>query len=345
MGVADLYRDAGDGDVILLAGGENLAQTWFDMHLTLVDPAHAEQLLGGARRASAGSREKRSRRTLRGRQPFPYILSPDDFRHVRPRVMYNSMGGWPLAHYLPPQQESIAQSLRKASYVSVRDSESASILRDLDPQLPECVAPDCAFLLPELLPREELGRRASPEVRRLVARSEGYICFQCNRWHGEPNRDELKGQLLALARESGLDLVLVPLNRLYSFEDDVFLASLAAALGPRVHLLPQSATVYDIAYVLAGARLFCGTSLHGVITAFTYGSPFVPLDTRDPKLRFNVASWGLGERFPCAAAAELASHGLRCLSLDRGAVGAESARLRAAARANMQRLAKRILTA
>src|SRR5579871_1381232 len=42
-GIRDLYEDAKDGDVVLVAGGENLAQTWFVMHLTLLNaPAAAK---------------------------------------------------------------------------------------------------------------------------------------------------------------------------------------------------------------------------------------------------------------------------------------------------------------
>src|SRR5579863_5606664 len=36
-GIHDLYKETKSGDVVLLAGGENLAQTWFVMHLTLLN--------------------------------------------------------------------------------------------------------------------------------------------------------------------------------------------------------------------------------------------------------------------------------------------------------------------
>lgn len=341
-GMADLYRDAVAGDVILLAGGENLAQTWFVMHLTLLDPREAEERRRFAERAGAEAAEAASRRALRGRHLFPYILPPGAFRGAV-RVMYNSMGGWPLAHYTEGQQRTIAETMRPASFVSVRDSQTAAILRGLDPAMPVFEAPDCVFLLPEMWPREHLGAMASPEVRRLVAESEGFVCFQCHIRYGNANRDELKRQLRALAGESGLDIVLVPTDRIYSFESHTFLSSLALELGPRVHLLPDTATVSDTAYVFASARLFCGTSLHGSITTLAYGSPLVPLATDDPKLRFNLASWGQAAQFPMTAAADLCSQALRCLALDRRAVQNTSARLHDAARGNLERLADRIL--
>lgn len=341
-GMADLYRDAGAGDVILLAGGENLAQTWFDMHLTLLGPRDAAERRRFAERAEAEATEVASRRALRCRHQFPYILPPEAFRGGV-RVMYNSVGGWPLAHYPEGQQRTIVETMRQASFVSVRDSHTAAILRGLDPAMPVFEAPDCVFLLPEMWPREHLGAMASPEVRRLVAESEGFVCFQCHSRYGNANRDELKRQLRALAGESGLDIVLVPTARIHSFESHTFLSSLALELGPRIHLLPDTATVSDIAYVFASARLFCGTGLHASITTLAYGSPLVPLATDDPKLRFNVESWGQAAQFPMTAAADLCSQALRCLALDRRAVQETALRLRDAARGNLGHLADVIL--
>jgi hypothetical protein len=341
-GMADLYRDSGAGDVILLAGGENLAQTWFVMHLTLLDPEAAAERLRFAERAGAETAELASRRALRGRHMFPYILPPKAFRGAV-RVMYNSVGGWPLDGYPEGQQRVISETLHQASFVSVRDTQTAAILRRLDPALSVFEAPDCAFLLPEMWPRERLDAMASPEVRRLVAESEGFLCFQCNCRYGDANRDELKRQLRVLAAESGLDIVLVPMARIHSFESHTFLGSLALELGPRVHLLPESAHICDIAYVLACARLFCGTSLHGAITTLAYGSPLVALQTDDPKLRFNLASWGQAAQFPMTEAADLSSQALRCLALDQRALQETSLRLREAARGNIGRLADRIM--
>lgn len=342
MGIRDLYEDAKNGDVVLVAGGENLAQTWFVMHLTLLNAQAAAKWQRYPRWIGAPLVENLSRRRYRGRQRFPYIVSPDQFT-AGVRVMYNSMGGWPLRSYPRSSQQAIARSLGQASFFSVRDQESASILRELDPSLRFHTAPDCVFLMADLLPREKLAHLASSSVRGLLQDAGEYLCFQCNPRYGQANREELKQQLLDLSAQSGLNILLAPIGRIYSFDDDVFLFSLAAEMGDRVRVLPPSATVYDILYTLASARLFCGTSLHGVVSAMTYGVPFVPLLTEDPKLRNNLESWEVGVPFPPAPASELAVQA--CRSLERGSpfVAEHAARLRAAAQANMQRLAECIL--
>jgi hypothetical protein len=342
MGIRDLYKDAKDGDVVLVAGGENLAQTWFVMHLTLLNAQGAARWQTYARWLGAPVVEKLSQRRHGGRQRFPYIVSPDQFP-AGVRVMYNSMGGWPLRFYPPSSRQAIAGSLGKASFISVRDQESASILRGLDSSLCIHVAPDCVFLVAGLLPQEKLAHLASPAVQELLQNAGDYFCFQCNPRYGQPNRNELKRQLLALSAQSGLNILLAPIGRIHSFEDDVFLASLAGEMGERVRVLPPSATIYDILYTLASARLFCGTSLHGVVSAMTYGVPFVPLLTEDPKLRNNIETWDAGLAFSPAPALNLAAQACRSLELGNLVVAEHAARLRSAAQANMQRLAECIL--
>ncbi|MEO8028128.1 MAG: polysaccharide pyruvyl transferase family protein [Bryobacteraceae bacterium] len=340
-GMSDLYHDVRNGDVVLLAGGENLAQTWLTMHLTLLDANEASRMLSLQRFARSFA-ERFSRWQYRGRQRFPYILSPDQF-HANVRVMYNSVGGWPLRHYGPRDQKSIVKALGQASFVSVRGQESANIIKELDPTVPVVVAPDCVFLLPALIPKDQLAAQASEAVRVLVREAGEYVTFQCNPRYGEANREELKRQIQTLAAKTGLNVVLTPIGRVYSFNDDVFLESLAAEMGKGVRVLGRDSSIYDVAYVLASARLFCGTSLHGVITSLAYDVPFVPLQNEDPKVHNNVKSWGLAEVFPQAPAEELANHGLRALGTCQRFLRDHATTLRSAAQTNMQNLAKCIL--
>jgi len=341
-GMKDLYRDVEAGDVVLLAGGENLAQTWFAMHLSLLDQDGAGQHVRLSERFGSSLAEWLSRRKMGGGQPFPYILGPDQFREPV-RVMYNSMGGWPLRHFQPHKQKAITDSLQNASFVSVRDRESAAILHEIDPTLKVRLAPDCVFLLPELFPRDHLAEMASPAVRELVRKTGDFICFQCNSPYGDANREEIKRQLAILAARSGMRIVLAPTARIWPFEDHVFLTALAGELGNSAKVLPASATIYDVAYTLASGRLFCGTSLHGVITALAHNVPFVPLATSDPKLGNNIESWGLQDSFPMAAVADLAEQGFRALNLDRAWISDQAEGLRSAARDNMRQLEQAIL--
>lgn len=341
--ISDLYRDVEDGDVVILAGGENLAQTWYVMHLTVLGEWGAKAAMFCREKLGLRFAEKVARWRFRGRQEFPYILAPEHF-HRDVRVMYNSMGGWPLAHYAPADQTSIVRAMAKASFISIREEISASIVKGLDEKIDVRVAPDCVFLLSDMVPKEELARKASDETRKIIQRAGEFLCFQCHPRYGAVNREEIKRQLLDLAKRSGLNILLAPIGRIHSFHDDVFLGPLAAELGDRASMLPASAGIYDVAYALASGMLFCGTSLHGVITALTYGVPFVPLQSEDPKLSNNVTSWGLGEVFPVTPGSAIADRGLSSLALPPRILAEHAERLRRAAHDNMKNLAECILS-
>ncbi len=341
-GMRHLFRDAVDGDVILVAGGENLAQTWYVMHQMLVEDGFVARLAECLERHGPEFTEALSRSSFGARQPFPYILSPAHFE-ARVRVMYNSVGGWPLRHYAPDAQTSILRDLARASFLSIRDEESAAIVHDLDPTLHPLVAPDCVFLLPGQFTKEDLARKASPEIRELVRQAGRFLTFQCHPRYGNANRDALKSQLSILANQTGLNILLTPIGRVYSFNDGSFLEPFAQDLGDAAFYLPDSATIWDIAYVLSAADLFCGTSLHGVITSLAYGVPFVSLENADPKLANNIRTWGLTGTFPQAAASAIADLGSRALNQKGNSLDAHAGRLREAAEVNMQSLAAVIL--
>lgn len=86
-----------------------------------------------------------------------------------------------------------------------------------------------------------------------------------------------------------------------TFADDRFLAGLSARVPCRT--VPAEGLA-DVAHVLASARLFVGTSLHGV-TATAYGIPALPLSTPDPKLGHNLDSWGIPGLEKCVGLDEL----------------------------------------
>jgi polysaccharide pyruvyl transferase WcaK-like protein len=154
--------------------------------------------------------------------------------------------------------------------------------------------------LPGQFSREQLAAKASPQIRELVRKTGRFLTFQCHPRYGNAHRAALKSQLTSLSKQTELNILLTPIGRIYSFNDGDFLESFAHDLGGFAHYLPDSATIWDIAYVLSAADLFCGTSLHGVITSLAYGVPFVSLENADSKIANNIKTWGLTETVPAS---------------------------------------------
>lgn len=290
-GIAQLYHDVRKGDVVLMAGGENLAQTWKAMLVTLRRPEEA---------GTEGT-EEQARSALGGRDAFPYLPRRRSFGE-KPRLAYNSCGGWPLEGFSPGERAAIGAALREAGFVSVREAHSARLLGGLPRPVKCAVAPDCVFLLPEIWSREDLARRASDETKAAVERAGPYVAFQCHDRYGASKGDALPAALAKLSRATGLPVVPVSIGRMTGFADDRFLARLAGQVPCQT--VPAEGLA-DVAHVLASARLFVGTSLHGVVTATTYGIPALPLATPDPKLGHNLDFWGIPGLERCVGLDEL----------------------------------------
>jgi hypothetical protein len=288
-GLTDLYRRTDGDGVILIAGGELFAQRWLATHLSLVDSAEAARLLDREVRIGREQADYLAREALGGRAPLPFGLRSKDFPGW-PRILYNSVGGWPIASLTVREKLHLIEALQDASYVSVRDTESLRLIRGLVPRLSAGYAPDCVFLLSHLFPRDELALRCRPETVLWTEVRQPYFCFQCNSEFGRANMDAILTELRAIVRSTGWRLLLLPIGRITGYDDESSLREIAEALEAS-ELFPSGATLWETAYALASAQAFGGTSLHGVIGAISYDIPAIALQTGDLKLKNNVLSW------------------------------------------------------
>jgi hypothetical protein len=289
LGLSDLYERTDRDTFILVAGGELLAQRWLATHLGLVDVGEAASLLDRELRVGREQADCLSREALGGRAPLSFGLRSKDFPGS-PKILYNSVGGWPISSLTHREQTCLIEALRDASYVSVRDAESLRLIRGLAPMLSTEYAPDCVFLLSHLFPLSELAVRCRSEVIRWIEGQHPYFCFQCNSEFGRDNKGAILTELRTIIRLTGWRLLLVPIGKITGYDDESFLSEPAIGIDG-AELLPSDATLWETAYALASAQAFAGTSLHGVVSAISYDVPAIDLRTADPKLKNNVLSW------------------------------------------------------
>lgn len=164
-------------------------------------------------------------------------------------------------------------------YVTVRDRHSAQRLADAGVDTPVEVVPDSALLISRIMPPESLRRRLEG-----LREAGGYpgpgghvlVVQGCDLL-----LPHVEGVAAAVAGwPTGGDVVVVETGRCRG--DGVFSAALQSALpAARLWRLPDGAAVEDLAAAIAGGDLFLGSSLHGAITAVTYGRPFVLLNLID----------------------------------------------------------------
>jgi len=110
-------------------------------------------------------------------------------------------------------------------------------------------------------------------------------------------------QLTTLKNKTGAEIVLLPIG--YCHGDDIFLQKLAERSGGSLTYIAAH-SIYAIISVLAACKLFVGTSMHGNITAFSFGIPhlFGPIAVDKAEGFLDVV--GLGADFKLESWSQLA---------------------------------------
>lgn len=173
----------------------------------------------------------------------------------------------------PSEQKEIKEYLKDAVFVAVRDHYSAERLSLAGLTNVRLVA-DNLWYMNEMYPKETLAeKRAALEVRTGRNLSTPYILVQ---YGTTKNAAMLASQLQDFKRENRLRVLLMPVN--YCHEDREGMRLLYEAGRGTFEAVDDYFEPEEMISVIAGARAFIGTSLHGNLTAASYGVPFVGID-------------------------------------------------------------------
>ncbi len=259
---------------VVLSGGALLCSRIGDLHADYIESPLA--LFGyRAFRRIFGYRglERRLARRYGLPSPFPHAPQPEELT-PQTRVAFNAVGGSDLDKFLPEHRAFVRRSVELSAFASVRDRKSLSHL-----DLPKVqLSPDSAHSLAALWPRK-------------VSTGPRYLSFQVGSKSArriDPTR--IAQALRRVAESQDLEIHAIPIGQVASHGDREVLASLLPTLGPRARIRDEN-DLGGVAAVIAGSAAFFGTSLHGNITAMTYGVPFANLDPDLVKLQDYLATW------------------------------------------------------
>jgi hypothetical protein len=210
-------------------------------------------------------------RFLHPRQRAPFIIDPR-WVGTRAQVAYLSVG---VVHDLDRVQAPVRAALQRAAIIYARDTRSGALLRDCQLPCPVIVAPDMAVLVSRYFAAGAADR--GREMLRLAGLGGGgggggrpVLVFQSHPQKLAPMVRALRHVRARL----GWDIALLPIG--HCLGDVATLRTIAASFShdPGVRLVDPR-TVQGIMDCIAAADAFCGSSMHGNITAFSFGVPHV----------------------------------------------------------------------
>tara|TARA_B110000881_G_C18394226_1_gene422630 strand:- start:298 stop:801 length:504 start_codon:yes stop_codon:yes gene_type:complete len=97
----------------------------------------------------------------------------------------------------------------------------------------------------------------------------------------------------------GTSIALLPLGIVSGHEDDNALERIYQKLQSEKVFILRDIHLIDSISLIAYSTVFTGTSLHGNITAMSYGVPHFPLNQQVAKLNQYVDQWDISEVEPC----------------------------------------------
>ncbi|KIF79836.1 polysaccharide pyruvyl transferase family protein [Noviherbaspirillum autotrophicum] len=259
---------------IIHAGGELLTCDAWQAAVMLLPPDQAQEtVMRFAARPEQG--REWACRMLGLSDLAPYVVSRDLFPGAG-KVICNAVGGMDLDVRNPALQDEVRAKLRAADWIGVRDGRTQALLSAAG--IAARLMPDPAVMVAELFGDTIGARWRQGEVARVSnAFPEGYVAVQFSNDFGDDRTlAAIAAQLDGLALSSGQGIVFFRAGAAPWHDDvDAYRRIVTRLRAPSV--IFNSLHLWDICALIAGSRVYAGSSLHGRIVAMAYAVPRVSL--------------------------------------------------------------------
>lgn len=302
-------------DVIVIVGGQVLAAPWSATYLHLLDNYCLAHLYERARQV-LGNRivNHFSKYKLKASQKMPWIFEKANYPDSK--IIYNTVGGGEYKNSFRGMEEYYKKALNDSDFISVRNIETKKNLESLGVRNVE-EFPDSAFLMSNLYPLDYL--QMVLERNSLLIEND-YIVFQIAEEYSKGNIEEIVKQLSRVLESTNLSIVLLSIGQVALHEDSVPLKSISEIMIDKGYIdriiFLEEKSVFEIMGIIANSCLFIGTSLHGNVTALSYGKPSVGLDKRVIKLTELLKSNSVEEQVYAADYENIYSSIVESLAID-----------------------------
>jgi hypothetical protein len=266
---------------VIHAGGELLTCDAWQAAVMLAPPQRVQPLIAAEnvwlRDKRAWARERFGVASL-----APYVLAKTALPGVQVKhLSFNAVSGVDLDSRDAALRADVLAALQSADTITVRD-------RHTQARLAQCgiaarLIPDPAAMTAALFGTAIRRRAASRALREVhEAFPHGYAAVQFSADFGDDaTLDALAAQLERVTSQHRLGVVLFRAGAAPWHDDLAVYERLAARLRAATARVFVSLNVWDICALIAGSRIYCGSSLHGRIVAIAYALPRINISHPD----------------------------------------------------------------
>lgn len=267
------------GDAIVVVGGEVLAASAGDLYLHVQNSRLAVYFFKILRKLFRESYSKYAAWKMGVKWTYPYMPDPEDLPEGV-RVFYNTVGG------IPPKSQHRPLSLSR--YISVRDSRTHEAVSEF---MESHLVPDSVLLLSRLISPSSIKKRSRKHVLDAIS-ERPYIVVQASPYKVNFTPSELAFELDKIVSKKGVGVMLLPIGYASGHDDVIFLKKVKNLMREDSGLF-YDLTVWEIMNIIVCSRGYYGTSLHGAITAMSYGVPHYCINRKVKKLVSFLETWSV----------------------------------------------------
>lgn len=225
---------------------------------------------------------------------FPFNLNRNDLGAMR-KVIYNAVGATEVANVSNKNQVlSLAKVMADTSYVSVRDVFSKTQLNRLNYHDVQ-VTPDSATVISSVITIAEIEEKSSNKTKKILEKFiTGYIVFQISQAHIRGKEAVFAQVLSEISQRLGLPIVFIAIGNAAGHNDAIGVNKILSFMAETVtYETYLHGNIFDLMSIIRNASCYCGTSLHGLITAMSFEVPRVALLPKLKKQINYMDTWDL----------------------------------------------------
>ena len=274
-------------DVVIFVGGEVLTSKYTGMYLNLQSSKLRIFTYKVFRRLFYSMTENWCRKKLKMKSLKPWIVDKKELGCKR--IIYNTVGGDVFFGVDKKDRSDIIECIKKIDYISLREKETYNVIKKINNNAK--MYPDSVISLSKVISKNEITSNVSSIITEKVHLFKDYIVFQINKKQGKKNVGLIVKQLEKIVRNSNLKVILLPIGYAQGHEDNDILRRIYRRMDPKYCFIPDFNNIYETMYIISNSKLYVGTSLHGAITAITYGVPHIALTNNIKKLLDFLSTW------------------------------------------------------
>ena len=276
----DLIKDVKNNeDTIVMGGGAIFFSRWRDLY-SYINPIYS--LITKNRLLN------RIDKLLKVNKIF-FFQTKNDFPFVpnfECKTIYISVGGAFNSNQNNNDRDYIKKQLNKSTSLSVRDKRTFKSLKDNG--IVSEIIPDTAVLISKVF-KEEVIRNNIKLIEVKRSKNQKYMLLQLCRYKGPKDLYKFVNDVNLIAHKYNLKVICCPIGYALGHEDHIILKKLCK-IDSTWEFIPAS-NIYEIMYLISNAEFFMGTSLHGLITAFSFLKPAIALNENVLKIDSFIETW------------------------------------------------------